>query len=131
MIIRERSAGPELLVEKWGAERDTTNNRMELQAAMNALEMLRKLNIAPRQVMVHTDSQYVQQGMKSWIHGWKLNGWRTSAREPVKNQDLWQRLDECAARFAIKWEWVKGHAGHPQNERCDQLTQKAIASLSR
>jgi ribonuclease HI len=129
MIIRERTKTPELIVEKWGAEKDTTNNRMELRAALAALEMLRKLNIAPKAVVVHTDSQYVQKGMTEWIHNWKLKDWRTSDKGAVKNQDLWQRLDELAAHFSITWKWVKGHAGNPYNERCDQLTQTAIASL--
>jgi ribonuclease HI len=116
-------------VEKWGAEENTTNNRMELRAAVAALEMLRKLNIAPGEVKVYTDSQYVQKGMSQWIHQWKEKSWRTSDKKPVKNQDLWQQLDELAALFPIRWEWVRGHAGNEYNERCDQLTQEAIASI--
>jgi ribonuclease HI len=130
LIIRRHPAGrDELLVEKRGAERNTTNNRMEITAALSALEMLRKLNFSPEQVLVYTDSQYVQKGMTQWLTAWKKNGWRTSDKSPVKNRDLWERLDELAANFTIRWKWVKGHAGNPYNERCDQLTQDAIASL--
>jgi ribonuclease HI len=143
MIIRDRGdksasgrgsassakSSQEIIVEKWGAEKETTNNRMELSAVLAALEMLRKLNIAPKRVMVFTDSQYVQLGMTQWICTWKRNGWRTSDKGPVKNQDLWQRMDELAAHFSITWKWVKGHAGNMYNERCDQLTRQAIASL--
>ncbi|MDR1949695.1 MAG: ribonuclease HI [Spirochaetaceae bacterium] len=124
-------APPEVIVEKWGGEKETTNNRMELSAALAALDMLRKLNIAPKRVVVFTDSQYVQMGMTQWIFGWKRNGWRTSDKGSVKNQDLWQRLDELAALFPITWEWVKGHAGNPFNERCDKLTQQAIAAVQK
>jgi ribonuclease HI len=130
MIIRERAQSQEIIVEKWGAERDTTNNRMELRAAVAALEMLRKLNIAPREVTVYTDSQYVQKGMREWMHLWKQNGWRTSDKKPVKNQDLWQQLDELAGLFPIRWEWVRGHAGNEYNERCDQLTHTAMDSIA-
>jgi ribonuclease HI len=117
------------LAEKWGAEKATTNNRMELSAALYALEMLPKLNISPKAVTVYTDSQYVQKGMAEWMDSWKRKGWRTSDRAPVKNQDLWQRLDAAAAAFSIQWKWVKGHVGNRFNEQCDKLTQKAIASL--
>jgi ribonuclease HI len=120
---------PEIIVEKWGTEKATTNNRMELSAVLAALEMLRKLNIAPKRVVVFTDSQYVQLGMIQWIFSWKRNGWRTSDKGPVKNKDLWQRLDELAAFFPITWKWVKGHAGNTYNERCDQMIRQAIASL--
>jgi ribonuclease HI len=126
LIIRERAKESEIIVEKWGAEADTTNNRMELTAALQALEMLAKLNIAPKQVMVYTDSQYVQKGMTEWIVSWKRNGWRTSDKTPVKNKDLWQRLDTVTARYSIQWKWVKGHFGNRFNERCDKLAQKAI-----
>jgi ribonuclease HI len=102
---------------------------MELTAALKAFEMLPKLNIAPKHVMVYTDSQYVQKGITDWIALWKQNGWRTSDKTPVKNQDLWQRLDAIVARYSIQWKWVKGHFGNRFNERCDKLTQKAIASL--
>jgi ribonuclease HI len=121
--------GGSILAEKKGAEKDTTNNRMELGAVVAALEALSLLRISPDNVTVYTDSQYVQKGMETWIHSWKRNGWRTSSREPVKNQDLWQRLDEFAAPFSVRWVWVKGHAGNELNERCDRMTQEAIASL--
>jgi ribonuclease HI len=117
--------------EKWGAEPNTTNNRMELYAAVAALEALTKQKLSPESVTVYTDSQYVQKGMTDWINGWKQNGWRTSDRKPVKNQELWLRLDELAPKFAVKWQWVRGHTGNEFNERCDQMTQEAIASLKR
>jgi ribonuclease HI len=129
LILRERGAGSEILVEKWGSEEATTNNRMELTAALYALEMLSMLNIAPKAVMVHTDSQYVQKGMTEWIISWKRNGWRTSDKTPVKNKDLWQRLDMVAPNYSIQWKWVKGHFGNRFNERCDKLAQRAIASI--
>ena len=106
-----------------GGEATTTNNRMELLAAINALETLGK----PCAITVVTDSQYVKNGVTGWIHGWKRNGWKTSARKPVKNADLWQRLDEAQARHRVTWEWVKGHAGHPENERADELAREGMA----
>lgn len=106
-----------------GGEANTTNNRMELLAAINALETLGK----PCAITVITDSQYVKNGVTGWIHGWKRNGWKTSAKKPVKNADLWQRLDEAQARHAVTWEWVKGHAGHPENERADELARAGMA----
>ncbi len=106
-----------------GGEANTTNNRMELLAAINALETLGK----PCSITVITDSQYVKNGVTGWIHGWKRNGWKTSAKKPVKNADLWQRLDEAQARHAVTWEWVKGHAGHPENERADELARAGMA----
>jgi ribonuclease HI len=137
IIVGDRSAkagkggdNSSVLAEKKGAEKDTTNNRMELRAASAALEALSLLRITPDKVTVYTDSQYVQKGMDTWIHSWKSKGWRTSSRDPVKNQDLWQRLDELAAPFSIQWVWVKGHAGNELNERCDRMAQEAIASLS-
>jgi ribonuclease HI len=120
---------PRIVAEKWGAEADTTNNRMELRAVIAALEALNGLEFTPKKVRIFTDSQYVQKGMEEWIHSWKRKGWRTSSKEPVKNKDLWQRLDELAASFPVQWEWVKGHAGNEYNERCDRMTQDAIASL--
>ena len=110
-----------------GGEPDTTNNRMELQAVISGLAALKPDNSVP--VEVHTDSKYVQQGMQSWIHGWKRNGWKTSDKKPVKNADLWQRLDSLAQQFQISWHWVKGHAGHPENERADQLANLGIDEL--
>ena len=109
--------------ELFGGEKETTNNRMELLAVIRALEALTR----PCQVRLHTDSQYVQKGISEWIHGWKRNGWRTSSKQPVKNADLWQRLDELAAGHAVEWRWVKGHAGHDGNERADQLANRGVA----
>lgn len=105
-----------------GGEADTTNNRMELMAAIMALETMKR----PVEVHLHTDSTYVRDGITKWIHGWKKNGWRTAAKKPVKNADLWQRLEEAAARHDVKWHWVKGHAGHPQNERADELARGGL-----
>ena len=106
-----------------GGEPETTNNRMELLAAINALESLSR----PSTITIVTDSQYVKNGVTSWIFGWKKNGWRTSAKKPVKNVELWQRLDEAQARHDVVWEWVKGHAGHPENERADALARAGMA----
>jgi ribonuclease HI len=105
-----------------GGEPDTTNNRMELLAAIAALEALRR----PFEVELHTDSQYLRLGITEWLKGWKQNGWRTSARKPVKNEDLWRRLDEAAQRHRIDWRWVKGHAGHDDNERADELAREGL-----
>jgi ribonuclease HI len=122
--------GPLILAEKWGAEPKTTNNRMELGAVIAALQSLPLPGEpVPEGITVYTDSQYVQRGITQWIHGWKRNNWLTSGKEPVKNRDLWQRLDELSAKFPITWAWVKGHAGNPLNERCDRMTRKAIDSL--
>jgi ribonuclease HI len=101
----------------------TTNNRMELQAATEALDALRR----PCTVDLHTDSQYVRNGIMQWIHRWKANGWRTAGKDPVKNEDLWRRLDEAQKRHQIVWHWVKGHAGHPENERADELAREGMA----
>ncbi|WP_127957006.1 ribonuclease HI [Serratia microhaemolytica] len=107
--------------ELTGGYRLTTNNRMELMAAIVALEAL----TAPCQVVLSTDSQYVRQGISSWIHNWKKRGWLTSEKKPVKNVDLWQRLDLAIQRHKIDWLWVKGHSGHTENERCDSLARQA------
>ena len=128
------SGASSLLIEDWGAEKDTTNNRMELHAVIAALEALSSLQLKAGNLTVYTDSQYVQKGITLWIGEWKKKGWKTSGKKPVKNQDLWQRLDVLAAGsseagFPIDWVWVKGHAGSEFNERCDDMTQKAIASL--
>jgi ribonuclease HI len=104
---------------------------MELTAALSALEMLRKLNIAPKAVVVFTDSQYVQKGMSEWLASWKEKNWRNSDKQPVKNQDLWMKLDALSDLFPLQWQWVRGHAGNEFNERCDALTQKAIARISK
>jgi ribonuclease HI len=108
-----------------GGEPHTTNNRMELMAAISALETLKR----PCDVDLHTDSQYLRQGIMSWIHGWKRNGWRTADKKPVKNVDLWQRLDAAIARHTVQWHWVRGHAGHDLNERADELAREAITEL--
>ena len=108
--------------ELFGGERLTTNNRMEMMAVIEALRALRQ-SVAAR---VHTDSQYVQKGISEWIHGWKRRGWKTSAREPVKNEDLWRELDRLAAQHKIEWIWVKGHAGHVDNERADVLARRGV-----
>ena len=109
----------------WGGEAHTTNNRMELTAVIRALEALKR----PTTAQVHTDSQYVQKGINEWIHNWKRNGWRTADKKPVKNADLWQILDDLAKQHDIKWLWVKGHAGHPGNERADRLANRGIDEL--
>lgn len=105
-----------------GGELETTNNRMELLAAIMALEALKK----PCRVTLVTDSVYVRDGITKWIHGWRGNGWRTAAKKPVKNSDLWQRLDEARCRHEVDWQWIKGHAGHPGNEKADELARKGI-----
>lgn len=106
-----------------GGEPDTTNNRMELLAAISVLESLSR----PSTITIVTDSAYVKNGVTSWIHSWKRNGWRTASRKPVKNVDLWQRIDDAQANHDVKWEWVKGHAGHPENERADELARAGMA----
>jgi ribonuclease HI len=106
-----------------GGAAETTNNRMELTAAIAALEALER----PATITVVTDSAYLRDGVSRWIHGWKRNGWRTADRKPVKNEDLWRRLDTAAARHTVTWEWVKGHAGHPENERADALAREGMA----
>jgi ribonuclease HI len=113
--------------EIFGGEAQTTNNRMELTAVIRALEALP----AATRARVHTDSQYVQQGISSWIHSWKRKGWRTADGKPVKNQDLWRRLDETAQRHHVEWVWVRGHAGDPGNERADELANLGAASVPR
>ena len=113
--------------ELFGGEPNTTNNRMELKAVIEALSALKR----PCEVILHTDSQYVQKGISEWIHGWKARGWKTSSKEPVKNVDLWQELDAAQATHSIQWRWVKGHAGHDGNERADMLANMGVASVSR
>ncbi len=105
-----------------GGELATTNNRMELMAAIAALEALKR----PCKVELHTDSQYLRTGITEWLAGWKARGWRTAAKAPVKNEDLWRRLDEARARHQVDWRWVKGHAGHPMNERADGLARQGM-----
>ena len=111
--------------EMSGAEPLTTNNRMELMAAIEALNALKK----PCRVTLSTDSRYVMDGLTKWIHGWRRNGWLTADRKPVKNAELWQALIEAAARHRVEWKWVKGHAGHPDNERADKLASDAARSV--
>ena len=111
--------------EMSGAENPSTNNRMELMAAIRALEALKK----PCRVKLSTDSRYVMDGLTKWIHGWRKNGWKTADKKPVKNADLWQRLLAAAAPHRIEWIWVKGHAGHPDNERADKLASDAALGL--
>ncbi|SEO01193.1 ribonuclease HI [Salinihabitans flavidus] len=106
-----------------GGAPETTNNKMELMAAITALEALSR----PSSITIVTDSQYVKNGVTSWIHGWKKNGWKTAAKKPVKNAELWQRLDAAQARHDVTWEWVKGHDGHPENERADELAREGMA----
>jgi len=107
--------------ELWGAESHTTNNRMELTAAVRALAALTE----PCEVEVVTDSEYVKNGITTWIHGWKRNGWKTAARKPVVNRDLWEALDEQVSRHTMKWTWTKGHASHEDNNRADELATRA------
>jgi len=114
-VVRER--------ELSGGEAQTTNNRMELMAAISALEALTK----PVEITIVTDSAYVKNGVTEWIHGWKRNGWKTAARAPVKNVELWQRLDAAQARHKVVWRWIKGHAGHAENERADALARAGMA----
>lgn len=108
--------------ELYGYEQETTNNRMELMAAIQALELLKR----PCAVSLTTDSQYVRQGILEWMQGWKARGWKTAAKKPVKNKDLWQRLDEATQKHEIEWHWVKGHSGHAGNERADDLANRAM-----
>lgn len=112
--------------ELFGGEPHTTNNRMELTAVIRALEALRR----PLKVRIHTDSQYVRNGITEWIHDWKRRGWKTADRKPVKNEDLWRRLDELTARHDVRWIWIRGHSGHAGNERADALANRGVASLS-
>ena len=108
--------------ELWGGEALTTNNRMELTAVIEALSALKRAS----EVAIHTDSQYVRQGITAWIHNWKKRGWKTADNKPVKNVDLWQRLDAIAATHKVQWHWVKGHAGDPGNERADALANRGV-----
>ena len=120
-VLLQAKNGDTVLKERdlKGGEAETTNNRMELLAAINALESLGR----PTPITVVTDSAYVKNGVTGWIHDWKRNGWKTAAKKPVKNADLWQRLDAAQARHQVTWQWVKGHAGHPENERADELAR--------
>ncbi|NLI34605.1 MAG: ribonuclease HI [Deltaproteobacteria bacterium] len=117
-ILRYKTVEKELS----GSEAYTTNNRMELMAVIEALRALKQSCV----VDLYTDSQYLKNGITSWIHKWKRNGWQTATKEPVKNRDLWVTLDELSRKHAVQWHWVRGHHGHPENERCDQLAREAI-----
>ena len=108
--------------ELYGGQADTTNNQMELMAAIEALNALKK----PCTVELTTDSQYVKGGMTGWIFGWKKNGWKTANKKPVKNVELWQALDEAVSRHKVNWHWIKGHAGHPENEKADELARRGM-----
>jgi len=110
-----------------GGEPETTNNRMELMAAIKALEALKRRMA----VELHTDSSYLKDGISKWILGWKRNGWKTAAKKPVKNEELWRRLDELRDQHDVDWRWVKGHAGHPENERADELARAGMAPFLR
>lgn len=111
--------------ELYGAEAETTNNRMELMAAIQALENLTR----ECKVSLTTDSEYVRKGITEWMTNWKKRGWKTASKQPVKNKDLWQRLDKAATQHQVEWHWVRGHTGHPENERADQLANKGIDEL--
>lgn len=111
--------------ELFGGEAETTNNRMELMAAIEGLKALKR----PCQVILTTDSQYVMKGINEWLAGWKKKGWRNAAKQPIKNQDLWQQLDAECQRHQIEWRWVRGHTGHAENERADQLANKGVAGV--
>ena len=115
-----RSQGVEKMLS--GAEQETTNNQMEIMAAIQGLEALNRASI----VVLTTDSQYVRQGITQWIHGWKRNGWKTSQKQPVKNKTLWQRLDDAVEKHMVEWHWVRGHSGHEENERVDMAANDAI-----
>ena len=123
-VLLRATKGADIVKERTlnGGASETTNNQMELLAAISALEALEK----PSKITVVTDSAYVKNGVTGWIFGWKRNGWRTSNKKPVKNVELWQRLDQAAARHTVTWEWVKGHAGHPENERADELARAGM-----
>ena len=108
-----------------GGESETTNNRMELTAAIEALKALKE----PCRIALTTDSTYVKDGITKWLSNWKRNGWKTAAKKPVKNQDLWQQLEHCAAQHTVEWLWVKGHSGHPENERADTLANEGMSAL--
>ncbi|MCB1328040.1 MAG: ribonuclease HI [Maritimibacter sp.] len=115
VVVKERALS--------GGEAETTNNRMELMAAIQALEVLERASA----ITIVTDSAYVKNGVTGWIHGWKKNGWKTAAKKPVKNAELWQRLDAARARHDVTWKWIKGHAGHAENERADELAREGMA----
>ncbi len=122
-IVRFRDHKKEL----WGSERETTNNRMEMTAVIEGLSSLKE----PCRILVEIDSEYVKNGITKWMNAWKRRGWRTASKQPVKNKDLWQKLDEAVSRHQVRWEWVKGHAWHADNNRCDELARQAAIEQSR
>ena len=122
-IVRFRSHKKEL----WGSERETTNNRMEMTAVIEGLSSLKE----PCRILVEIDSEYVKNGITKWMNAWKRRGWQTASKQPVKNKDLWQKLDEAVSRHQVRWEWVKGHAWHADNNRCDELARQAAIEQSR
>jgi ribonuclease HI len=125
-------SGPcKIIAEKWNAEESTTNNRMELLAVISALEDIENLALSPGKIKVYSDSQYVQKGITEWIKNWKLNNWINTSKKPVKNKDLWLRLEKIAGNYLIEWIWIRGHSGNEYNERCDQMTQLAIMSIKK
>ena len=129
VMVQQTFQGAQVIAQNKGGEKNTTNNRMELIAVIEALRALKTMDNVPRQAALYTDSQYVQKGITEWIRNWKRNSWRTSDKKPVKNQDLWSELDSLAGEFSIQWEWVRGHAGNQYNELCDEMTQDAIAEI--
>ncbi|WP_417258244.1 ribonuclease HI [Celeribacter sp.] len=128
-VLMRAMNGSEIIKERElsGGEADTTNNRMELLAAINALETLTR----PTDITITTDSAYVKNGVTGWIHGWKRNGWKTSNKKPVKNVDLWQRIDAAQETHNVTWKWIKGHAGHAENERADELARAGMAPFKK
>ena len=129
VMVQQTFQGGQIIAKNKGAEKNTTNKRMELIAVIEALRALKTMDNVPRSAALYTDSQYVQKGITEWIRNWKRNSWRTSDKKPVKNQDLWMELDSLAGEFRLQWEWVKGHAGNEYNELCDAMTQEAIAEI--
>jgi len=123
LLVAERGGKVLRQRELCGGAAETTNNRMEMTAVIEVLEALERASV----ITIVTDSTYVRDGVTSWIHNWKRNGWKTAAKKPVKNTELWQRLDAARARHEVTWEWVKGHAGHPENERADELARDGMA----
>jgi len=130
VMVLKTFQGDKIICEDKGSEKETTNNRMELKAVISSLKAYKYMKDMPSNASIYTDSQYVQKGISEWILKWKKNSWRTSDKKPVKNQDLWKELDALNSELSISWEWVKGHAGNEYNERCDQMTRKAIAAIS-
>ena len=130
VIVMKTFQGEKIIARDKGAQANTTNNRMELNAVIAALKLLKTMDGVPRRALVCTDSQYVQKGITEWIQTWKKNTWRTSDKKPVKNQDLWMELDALRGELSLDWEWVKCHAGNTYNELCDRMTQEAIGAIN-